>query len=74
MAYLQFTGGNQQEGLAGLEGAQAASGVNDHIPNQVMRLRLHTLVAAEMRKLKEGQAVCYGHFTSCAVRRPTDLP
>lgn len=36
VAYLQFTGGNQVEGLAGLEGAQAASGTNDHIPNRVI--------------------------------------
>lgn len=35
MAYLQYAGGNQVYGLAGLAGAQEASGVNDHPPNRV---------------------------------------
>ncbi len=33
-ATLQFAGGNQRPGLRGLAGAMAASGVNDHAPNQ----------------------------------------
>ncbi|KAL4426099.1 hypothetical protein ABPG77_002685 [Micractinium sp. CCAP 211/92] len=34
VAYLRFAGGNQRPGLRGLAGAMAASGVNDHAPNQ----------------------------------------
>lgn len=39
VAYLQFTGGNQRPGSAGLEGAMAASGTNDHreLPRPVAR-------------------------------------
>ena len=35
IAYLQFSGGNQVQGRVGLGGAMSASGVNDHLPNQV---------------------------------------
>lgn len=31
---LQFSGGNERPGFSGLAGAMAASGTNDHIPNQ----------------------------------------
>lgn len=77
VAYLQFTGGNQQEGLAGLEGAQAASGVNDHIPNQVTRLLLHTLVAVERHKLKPRLCVAATSLpVECATRQtsPSNSP
>ena len=39
VAYLKFSGGNQVEGAAGLQGAMAAGGTNDHIPNQVRGAR-----------------------------------
>lgn len=34
VSYLQFAGGNEVEGNAGLEGAMAAGGVFDHLPYQ----------------------------------------